>query len=244
MRLPAFVRRSVRGKMLAVVLATTLAALLVNAAALLWYDLADYRRTRLADVRTQAEILGRATAAALAFGDRREAERDLVTLQARPDVEAAALYDADGKLFAAYRSELDTPVPPQAESPGERIFANRLQLFHPIVEKDGTVGTVYVRTRYGLRDRLVAYLGIAALVIVGALAAAAALSAWLQRALTRPIGAVTEAARAVVAERDYSARVARTTDDEIGVLADAFNSMLREVEARSRALVASNQSLQ
>ncbi len=244
MRAPAFVRRSVRGKMLAVVLATTLAALVVNAAALLWYDLADYRKSQLADVRTQAEILGRATAAALAFGDAREAERDLVALQARSDVEAAALYDATGKLFAAYRREADTELPPKAERPGYRISANRLQLFHPIVEKDGAVGTVYVRTRYGVRDRLVAYLGIAALVIAGALAAAALLSAWLQRGLTRPIRSVTEAARAVVEQRDYSARVARTTDDEIGVLADAFNSMLQEVETRSRALVASNQSLQ
>ena len=96
MTLPQFLRRSVRGKMLAVVLATTLLALLVNAAALIWYNVEDYRHTQVADVRTQAEILGRASAAALAFGDQREAQRDLGMLQARADVEAAALYSADG----------------------------------------------------------------------------------------------------------------------------------------------------
>jgi signal transduction histidine kinase len=88
------------------------------------------------------------------------------------------------------------------------------------------------------------YLGIAALVMGGALAAALLLSAWLQRALTRPILEVTDAARAVVERRDYSARATKTTDDEIGVLADAFNSMLREVGARSQALLTSNESLQ
>ena len=55
---------------------------------------------------------------------------------------------------------------------------------------------------------------------------------------------MTDAARAVVDRRDYSARAARTTEDEIGVLAEAFNSMLQEVETRSRALVSSNESLQ
>ena len=103
---------------------------------------------------------------------------------------------------------------------------------------------MYVRARYGLRDRMLAYLGIVALVMGGALAAALLLSAWLQRALTRPILEVAAAARAVVERRDYSVRAGRSTDDEIGVLADAFNSMLKEVDTRSQALVASNQSLQ
>ena len=117
-------------------------------------------------------------------------------------------------------------------------------LFHPIVEKGDTIGTVYVRTRYGLRDRVLAYLGIVGVVMAAALAAALALLAWMQRAFTRPILDVTDAARAVVERRDYSVRAGRSTEDEIGVLADAFNSMLKEVETRSQALVASNESLQ
>ena len=228
--------------MLAVVLTTTLVALLVNALALMYYNVQDYRETQLADVRTQAEILGRASAAALAFADPQEARRDLAMLQARPDVEAAALYASGGALFASYIRNGD--VPPRAGAPGHRIDGDRVSMFHPIVEKGDTIGTVYIRARYGIRDRMLDYLGIVALVMGGALAAALLLSAWLQRALTRPILAVADAARAVVERRDYSMRAGKTTDDEIGVLADAFNSMLREVDTRSRALVSSNQSLQ
>ena len=138
--LPAFLRRSVRGKMLALVLATTLTALLANAAALLYYNIDDYRRTRLADVRTQAEILGRASAAALASGSGAEAERDLAVLQARPDVVAAALYGRDGKLLAAYRRDPEAAVPAQAEAPGHRISGDRLRVFHPVVDAGDTAG--------------------------------------------------------------------------------------------------------
>jgi signal transduction histidine kinase len=242
-RLPAFLRRSVRNKVLAVVLATTLAALVVNAGALLYYDMVDYREAQLADVNTQAEIIGRASAAALAFNDRREAESDLATLRARPEVEAAAFYAAGGSLFAAYVGQ-GGPPPATAEAPGYRIDGGRLSVFRRIEEKGDTIGTVYIRMHYGLRERVLDYLGIVALVMGAALAAALLLSAWLQRAVTRPILEVTDAARAVVERRDYGARAGKTTEDEIGVLADAFNSMLREVQARSEALVASNESLQ
>ena len=222
--------------MTAVVLATTLAALLVNAAALVYYNVHDYRSTQIANVRTQAEILGRASAAALAFNDRKDAERDLSTLQARADVEAAALYRPDGALFASYVRSGEATVPPRAQSPGYRISDDRVGVFHPVMEKGDAIGTVYIRAHYGVRERVLAYLGIAALVMVGALGAALLLSAWLQRAVTAPILQVTDAARAVVERRDYTGRAGKSTEDEVGLLADAFNSMLREVQTREEAL--------
>jgi signal transduction histidine kinase len=235
-RLPRLLRRSVRAKLTALVLATTLLALLVNAVALVYYNVRDYRETQLADVRTQAEILGRASAAALAFNDREEAQRDLSTLQARADIESAALYRPDGTLFASYLRAAEAGVPSRAGPSGHSIAGDRVSLFQPIAEKGDPVGTVYLQARYGLRERLLAYLGIAALVMMGALAAALLLSEWLQRAVTAPILEVTEAARAVVERRDYTGRAGKSTEDEIGVLADAFNSMLKEVQTREDAL--------
>jgi len=55
-------RRSVRGKVTALVVSTTLAALVVTAVALIYYNVHDYRDAQLAEMRTQAEILGRASA--------------------------------------------------------------------------------------------------------------------------------------------------------------------------------------
>jgi len=239
-RLPHFLRRSVRGKVTALVVATTLAALVVTAVALIYYNMHDYRETRLAEIRTQAEILGRASVPALAFNDRKEATQDLAILKARPDVGHAALYAADGSLFASYARSDEVPsIPPRAAESGYGIAGERLVLVHPVIEDGQRLGTVLVQADYGLRERLLAYVVILGVVMAGALAAALVLSAWLQRAVTAPILRVADAARSVVERRDFSVRAGKTTEDEIGVLADAMNRMLadleREIEERRGA---------
>jgi len=230
-RLPKFLRRSVRGKVTALVVSTTLAALVVTAVALIYYNVHDYRDAQLAEMRTQAEILGRASAPALAFNDRKEAAQDLAMLKARADVLHAALYAADGSLFAAYARSGEAPsIPPRAGEPGHRIEGERLTVVYPVVEEGQRLGTVLVEAHYGLRERLLAYVVILGVVMAGALAAALLLSAWLQRAVTAPILRVAEAARSVAERRDFSVRVAKTTEDEIGLLADAMNGMLADLE--------------
>jgi PAS domain S-box-containing protein len=69
------------------------------------------------------------------------------------------------------------------------------------------------------------------------------LSRPLQSEITEPLDAMAKIAREIVNRRDYSLRAQKTSEDEIGIVVDAFNSMLTEVEARSRALEQSNRAL-
>jgi signal transduction histidine kinase len=222
---------SVRGKTIAVVIATTLVALLVNSAALLYYEVRALEDDHLGDMRTQAGILARAAAPALAFKDPKAAAQDLGTLKANPDVEAAALYGPDGALFATYtRDGQAAEIPPRARRPGYRAEGGILWLFHPVLEEGERLGTVYLRSRTGLAERATGYLGILAAVLVLALGVAWLFSAWLQRALTDPILNVAAAARRVLERRDFSVRAEKRTNDEIGMLAETLNRMLADLE--------------
>jgi signal transduction histidine kinase len=58
----------------------------------------------------------------------------------------------------------------------------------------------------------------------------------MQKSITEPLDAIATVARAVVNGRDYSLRAAKISDDEIGVVVDAFNKMLDEVQVRTREL--------
>jgi len=71
------VRRSIRRKFMLVVMATTLVALLLASIALVTYDLLTYKRTWVADLSTQADILGLASAPALSFQDPKGTEIEL-----------------------------------------------------------------------------------------------------------------------------------------------------------------------
>jgi signal transduction histidine kinase/DNA-binding response OmpR family regulator len=66
----------------------------------------------------------------------------------------------------------------------------------------------------------------------------------LQAAIIQPVLALTAGVEQVIRRRDFSMRVAKTTEDEVGVLVDAFNGMLGEVGARARDLEQSHARMQ
>src|SRR6202048_2406368 len=68
------------------------------------------------------------------------------------------------------------------------------------------------------------------------MAVAFVLSKRMQKSITEPLDAIATVARAVVNGRDYSLRAAKISDDEIGMVVDAFNKMLDEVQVRTLEL--------
>src|SRR5690349_10487723 len=238
--------RSIRSKVMLVVLATTVAALFVVAIALIVYESRTYERSTAEGLMTQAQILARTTAPALVFDDPAAARDNLALLKVQPQILAAAIYMKGGRLFASYgNAELfgigSTRTPPAAD--GYTIEGGEIVVFRRITEDREFLGTVYLRARYDLDARLRDYLSILGVVLIASLALTLLLSATLQRAITQPILDVTAVARQVIERRDFSLRVEKTTHDEIGYLVDAFNGMLAEVGRRAEALEASNATL-
>jgi signal transduction histidine kinase len=243
---PGFRLRSVRLKLFAGVLVTTLSALLVTAVALVAYDLHSYRVTWEADLNTQADVIGRASIPALQFDDQALARNNLLLLRGRPSIEFAALYNAKGALYAQYLREgvAAQPFPALPGVDGIEVEGGRITVFRRIVDNREIVGTVYLSGRYELVARLWSYLGILALVGSFALLVSFLLSYWLQATVTRPILDVARLARDVVERQDYSVRAKRTTEDEIGFMVDALNAMLTEIGRRTDALEGSKHTLE
>jgi signal transduction histidine kinase/CheY-like chemotaxis protein/HPt (histidine-containing phosphotransfer) domain-containing protein len=237
-----FVFRSVRQKLFAGVLFTSLVALLVSGATLFVYDLHTYRESSATGLAVEAELLGYVTSAALQFDDRAVAGQNLAFLKSRPTMRAAAIYDPQHGVFATYlRPDVpasEIPAHPGAE--GVAIEGGRTFVFRRIVADKETLGTVYLSEDFEIYKRIGSYAAIALAVMVAGLGVSAGLSAWLQKAITRPIIGISDLAREVVEKRDYSLRARRTTRDEIGALVDAFNEMLSEMQRRTAALESSS----
>ena len=229
-------QRSIRKKLVAMVMTTTLVALLVSIALVVAYDLRSYHHTLVNDLSTDAELVGHMTSAALTFDDPRLANEDLLLLRASPLVRGAAIYDARGQLFASYSAAGEKRAVPerleQIDDSGDGIMV----VSQPILENGETLGTVVLRAENRILARFIDYLAIAVGVTLIAMAIAYLLMRRFGRVLTSPIIAITEVARDVVATRDYSRRAPRIGDDEAAELADSFNAMLTEIEGRTREL--------
>jgi len=247
-------RRSIREKLVTIVMSTTLAALVVSVGTVVAYDLRSYKHALLNDLATQAELVGHMTSAALAFDDARLAGENLALLRSRPSVRAAAIYDEHGALFATYVAPGEAGVfPVRPAKGGHPVRAgaketyvgdgDELVLYKPISENGDLLGTVYLRSQNQMMARMRDYLVICACVTVLALFTAWLLVRRLGHTITTPIDAITNIAREVVARRDYSRRAPRISEDEAAELVDSFNAMLTEIEQRTRALEDSNREI-
>ncbi len=225
---------SIRAKLVGVVLLTTLVALGVALGSMVAIDLSSSRQLWIADVTTQADLLGQSSASALAFDDPKVATENLALLHYRPQVRAAAVYDAKGKLFATYVSPGEQArFPASPRSDAVLVDGESLVLFKRIDVKGDYLGTVYLRSIDGERDRIRGYVGIAVGLALLAMLVAGAMSFWLQRIVTRPILAIDAVAGDVVEQGDYSRRAVRISNDEVGRLVDSFNRMMVEIESRA-----------
>jgi signal transduction histidine kinase len=235
--------RSVRVKLLLVVVATTLAALMVTGVSMVWYDARSYRQFAIDDLLTQADIIARASTPALAFDDPKVANETLALLKAKPNIVEAAIYTPRGNVFATFPPD-SFEVPRLPEVDGVHVDGRDLTLFKRIVDRNQILGTVYLRAEYALADRIATYLAILGVVMIGSLAIAVLMSSWLNRSVTGPIRSIGDVARRVSESRDFSLRATRTTDDEVGDLVDGFNAMLAEIARRSDVLEESHRSLE
>ena len=240
-----FAFTSVRQKLFAGAILASLVALLVSGVTLFAYDLHGYRKSSLASLAIEAELVGHASSAALQFEDPVVAATNLGFFKARPTVRAAALYDPRGALFATYARPdvLQSELPASPGMDGGVIEGGRIAVFHRLRVNGELVGSVYLSEDLDVGARIASYAAIALAVMVAALVVSALLSAWIQKGITQPITQVSALAHEVVATRNYSARATRTTADEVGTLVDAFNEMLAEIQRRTAQLETSSEEV-
>jgi signal transduction histidine kinase/AmiR/NasT family two-component response regulator len=230
-------RRSLGNKLRFAILGSTLAALVLALATSIVYDLRTWHRGWIADVQAQAQLLGHASADDLVAGDPRGAQEALATLRLQPRLLSAAVYDAQGRLFAGWQANGATP-PPATLARTDADASADLRVQVPIVEQGRALGTVTVLARDELDERIASYAALALVLILLILAATWGLSSWLKAIVTQPLAAMTDIARDAMKDGGLSRRATKVGDDEVGELVDAFNGLLAEIERRRAELEA------
>ena len=222
-----------------ITMASSTVALVLVAVAFLFHENLTFRQMMVEDLSTEAKIIGNESTAALTYDDQSGAAEILGALAGRQHIAAACLYTGTNIFAAPFLRDKNPshPVPPHPEPPGWSFAGGYLALTSPIQLNGATIGAVYLRSDLEeLHARLWGYGFTTVLFMLVSLAATYLLASRLQRIISRPISHLAQTARAVSAEKNYSARARKESDDELGQLIDGFNQMIGQIQQRDTAL--------
>ncbi len=156
------------------------AIVLVTGITIAYFGERSYRAQKVTETTVQARILASTVAAALVFKDRNTGQEYVNALQANPEVQAAAIYNADGSLFVGYSRSATAALPDIAPSVGVTAGDGHLIVAIPVVEGGTTLGTIALKTisepvaQRLRRAAIISLLAIMASLVVGILVQAQA----------------------------------------------------------------------
>jgi signal transduction histidine kinase/ActR/RegA family two-component response regulator len=226
---------SLRRKLTALIAGGGIVTALIAAAGFSWLEVQRFRESTNAEVFAVSSIVADQVEPAIALGDRKAAAEILNSLRADRSIRHAVLYNARGECFARMNSPSDPcpPLPPDGLHPQQDavVLARAIQV-------DGErQGTLAISANVpSMAEVLRQYLGGAALIVALSLMVAAVLAVVLQSRVSAPILAIAEVAERISRTHQFQDRVAVTSGDELGVLAQSFNSMLEEIAGRDARL--------
>ena len=238
---------SIRQKLQGIVIIACGVALVVATIVFTLYDRATFLSAKTDDLVTTARMIAANSTAELTFGDPDSARESLSALQAKQHIMSACIYDSAGKVFATYSRDPTQAgfSAPLIQRNGITVEGQHMVLFQNIVLHGDSIGTIYLEADLSdIRDRLLRFVLIDLLVLLGSLAVAFLLSYKLQRVISEPIRQLAETASSVSAHQNYSIRAVKRSDDEIGVLFDQFNSMLDRIQQRDVAIQKAHDGLE
>lgn len=224
---------SIRVKLLILMALNSSVAMLLAGVSFIGYEVVQFRAAATREMNALAGIVAASTTAALSFSDESAAGETLATLSADQRITLAVVYTAGNRVFASYPRSLGFKdgTSGNIRRDGPYFENGSLLLFFPIMLHGDRLGTILLQsstTEIYARSRR--YCGIVCIVLLTSLGLSLLLSSRLQRQISDPIVTLARVAQKVSVDKDYSVRVNRHADDEIGLMIDSFNGMLSQIE--------------
>jgi len=236
---------SIRFKLVAMQLLTALVVLTLYGVFAVINETRLHGAALMRKCETLVQMLATNCTSPLDFLDVSSAEEVLSSASADEDVVNAWIYNADGVLFARYSRPgspvFDFPLMEAGVSKQERGFVT---ISKRIAARGETIGIVSLRLNTGRLQAVLVRSGImATCTLVIGMSIAFLFSILLQKTISAPVYSLVDVVKRVSETGDYTIRVNTQRDDEIGVLCDGFDEMLRRIHEREEQRYAAEAAL-
>ncbi len=236
---------SINKKLTFIITTISTIAVLMTCLAFLFYDRITFKDAMLRDLETLSNIIGANSTAALIFDNQEDATETLTSLQAEKHIISAAIYHADGRVFATYHRNNKVFHPPQIDNLKSTFYAEYVDSTEPILFETDLIGYVLIRSDLEeMQARQKRYIMMGSAFLIFVCLSTLLITSRLQNLILQPILNLAKLARAVSAHKDYSVRAKKENQDETGLLIESFNEMLEQIQERDAALKQANDNLE
>lgn len=230
-------RLQLKGKLILISMLTCIFSLTLAAAIVVVYSSYYMKQELVKNTSTISLLIAGRSTAALTFQDRTLAEENLSSLRIKPLVAAASILNENGNIFAQYTNADGRGInfPVGLNKNGYYFENGYLLLFEPIFLENKQIGTVFICSSlkdYYAQQRYIILLSI--ILILFSSSIAFFLASRLQLFVSTPILKLTRTTQLISRQNDYSIRAEKTSDDEIGILVNAFNEMFEQIEKQQK----------
>ncbi len=226
----------IKYKLIAIILSITLLTLTIGFTSIIIYTQFALKKTLINEAETTARALGNNLISPISFKVPGQGNEELrAFMKGATSLKNVWVFDQEGTLFTSHHQadyECKTPIiitPPLTE------FQDRyLHISRTVTWRKDFIGTIYLRISTEELTKMIERLIPQMIILFSAILIplSLVLAAWLQGIISKPILGLVKITKKVSAEGNYSLRVRKTYNDEVGMLYDGFNDMLEQIHRR------------
>lgn len=244
---------SIKKRLILLIMGISGSAVLLTTIAITVIGIYNLRVNLLAELQETARIVGERNQALIAFDRKDEASENLrKVFNVKASVLRACMYDLTGKPAASYFADsIDDKTCPDIQQLQDGVsYSGAITRAARQLRNSAGFPTAFIVVDSNMHEidiYIRKQMLTALLVSVAVCGFAYVLALNLQRNISVPILRLTETARSVSAERDYSLRAEHPanagSDNEMLTLIESFNAMLEEIQLRDQQLLKKNEEL-
>lgn len=198
------------------------------------------------EMQVLADVIGNRSTAAIEFLDKSTASESLSSLSARKSIAGACIFDSFNQIFATYFRDKSNPVEcPFYHEKEIELSKAGIVVFKDINLENVKIGRIVLISDMKELNQIYLISALYALIaIIFGIFLAYLVSRRLIRFITKPIMSLYGAAKAVTDDHNYNVTAQKKSNDELGVLVDAFNEMILQINVREKEIRKANSSLE
>lgn len=234
---------SIKYKIIIVILTVTLMAQVIAAYFYVRYDKIEFIQKNLKNLEINSQIISNNSTAAILFNDTSEALKILNSLKVEKNIKSAYVFNLQKSIIAFYTKESNVEDLKKHEFKNKittDITDKEISIYRAIYddsEKNSIIGFIYLERDLNDYDiRFSKFIFVLIIITLASLLFALLISTQIQKIISEPIKRLSYSVNDITENSDFSVRIKKKGNDEIGELIGGFNEMLSKIEEQNEAL--------